>query len=86
MMPRISLMKHPDVWICPALVDYDSDTIYLGNEVHPDDVEELIEDILTHEYTHYVLYTLFDIETAKKYDKIYGHVEPKGRVITIAIG
>ncbi len=82
--PRISLKKDKDVGYSLAIIDYDSSTIYLGNEVHPDDVEECIEDTLTHEYIHYSLFKLFDIKTAKMYDKIYGEVEPNGQVITIA--
>jgi len=82
--PRISLKKHRDVGYSLALIYYDSSTIYLGNEVHPDDVEECIEDTLTHEYIHYSLFKLFDVRTAKMYDKIYGEVEPNGRVFVIS--
>ena len=82
--PRISLRKHRDVGYSLAIIDYDSSTIYLGNEVHPDDVEESIEDTLSHEYIHYSLFKLFNIKTAKMYDKIYGELEPNGQVITIA--
>jgi len=82
--PRISLRKHRDVGYSLAIIDYDSSTIYLGNEVHPDDVEECIEDTLSHEYIHYSLFKLFNIKTAKMYDKIYGELEPNGQVITIA--
>ena len=37
--PEISLEKHEDVGYSLALVDYDAQTIFLGTEVHPDDVE-----------------------------------------------
>jgi len=80
---EISILQHPDVCCSLSMIDYDTEIVYLGSDVHPDDVEELTEDILTHEYMHYVLFKNFGIVTAKKYDKIYGHVEPKGRVITI---
>lgn len=77
----ISVRKHPDVCYSLALMDYDSCTIYLGSDVHPDDVEEIIEDTLSHEYIHYVLFKLFGIDISKMYDKIYGKVESRGRVI-----
>jgi len=80
---EISVLKHPDVWGSLAMIDYDAEIVYLGSDVHPDDIEEFIEDALTHEWMHYVLFKSFDIETAKKYDRIYGNVEAKGRVLTI---
>jgi len=83
--PEITAKKHPNTCYSLALVDYGSQTIYLGTDVHPEDVEEYIEDTLTHEYMHYVLFKHFGIEVAKMYEKIYGEVEPKGRVIVIGV-
>ena len=82
---EITAKKHPDVCYSLALVDYDSHTIYLGSDVHPEDVEECIEDMLTHEYMHYVLFKYFGIEVAKMYERIYGEVEPKGRLVIIGV-
>jgi hypothetical protein len=82
---RLSIRKHPDVANSLALLDYDSFTIYLGSEVHPDDIEECIEETLNHECIHWALFKLFGIEAAKAYDRIYGEVEPRGRVFAIGI-
>jgi hypothetical protein len=82
---KVSIRKHRDVANSLALLDYDSYTIYLGSEVHPDDIEDSIEDTLNHENIHWVLFRLFGIEIAKRYDRIYGQVEPRGRVFALGI-
>jgi len=82
---EISIKKHRNVCYSLALIDYDSHTVYLGSDVHPDDVEECIEDTLTHEYMHYVLFKHFDIDVVKMYERVYGEIEPKGRVVVIGV-
>lgn len=83
--PEITAEKHPNTCYSLALVDYDSQTIYLGTDVHPEDVEEYIEDTLTHEYMHYVFFKHFGMEVAKAYERVYGEVELKGRLIVIGV-
>lgn len=78
--PEITVQKHQDVFNSLALVDYDHHTIFLGNNICSDDVEEYIEDTLTHEYMHFVLFKHFGVEAAMMYERIYGEVEPRGRV------
>jgi len=82
---KVCVQTHPDVAGSLALIDYDTSTIYLGNDVDPDDIEELVEDTLTHECIHYILFKHFGINVAKSYDRIYGEVEPRGRIIALGV-
>lgn len=75
---KITLKKHQDTGYSLAMVDYDSHLVYLGSDVRPEDVEEYIEDTLTHEHMHYVLFSYHGIEAAKAYERVYGEVEPRG--------
>lgn len=83
--PLITIKKHRNACYSLALIDYSTHTIYLGSNVHSDDIEGYIEDTLTHEYMHYILFKLCGIEIAKMYERIYGEVEPKGRVMVIGV-
>lgn len=67
--PEVTVQRHQDVCYSLALMDYDSHTIYLGNSICPDDVEEYIVDTLTHEYMHFVLFKHFGVEVAMMYER-----------------
>lgn len=82
---KVSIRKHRDVANSLALLHYDSCTIHLGSAVHPDDIEDCIEETLNHEYIHWTMFKLFGLKVAKAYDRIYGEVEPRGRVFAIGI-
>lgn len=82
---EITLKKHQNVCQSLALVDYDEHLVYLGSDVHPEDIEECIEDTLTHEYMHYVLFEHFGVEIARAYERVYGEVEPRGRVVIVEV-